>query len=180
MLNQITTPVLGFAAFSGVGKTTLLTTIIPILTDRGLRIGLIKHSHHNFQIDKPGKDSYQIRKAGARQVLLAARTRTALIIEHPESTEEPRLADQFKHLDCEQLDLILVEGFKREAIPKIEIYRSGLGYAYLYPDDPHIIALVADSPPSSALDIPFLDINQPQQLADYILNTWLTNESIAG
>jgi molybdopterin-guanine dinucleotide biosynthesis protein B len=182
MLNKATIPVLGFAAYSGAGKTTLLTEVIPILNTNGLRIGLIKHSHHNFQIDQPEKDSYKLRQAGAEQILLAARSRTALIIEHPESTQEPRLADQFKHLDCELLDLILVEGFKHEPIPKIEVYRSVLEYPNLYLDDPHIIALVTDTIPDIQLNIPIpvLDLNQPQQVADFILNTWLPNGSNKG
>ena len=174
-MNELTIPVLGFAAYSGSGKTTLLTQVIPVLIAAGLRIGLIKHGHHNFQIDQPGKDSYRLRKAGAQQVLLAGRQRSALIIEHPQPTQEPRLEDQFKHLDCEQLDLILVEGFKQAAIPKIEVYRSGLGLSLLYPNDSHIIALVTDSVPELVPNIPVLDINQPQQVADFILNQWLNH-----
>ncbi len=174
-MNELTIPVLGFAAYSGSGKTTLLTQVIPVLIAAGLRIGLVKHGHHNFQIDQPGKDSYRLRKAGAQQVLLAGRQRSALIIEHPQPTQEPRLEDQFKHLDCEQLDLILVEGFKQAAIPKIEVYRSGLGLPQLYPNDSHIIALVTDSVPELVPNIPVLDINQPQQVADFILNQWLNH-----
>ena len=173
-------PVLGFSAFSGTGKTTLLTEIIPMLTEHGLRIGLIKHSHHNFQIDQPGKDSYRLRQAGAEQVVLAARSRTAVIIENPQATQEPKLADQYQHLDCSHLDLILVEGFKREAIPKIEVYRSGLGHPYLYPNDTHIIALVTDTSPAQQISIPVLDINQPRKVADFILNAWLPNASLTG
>lgn len=175
MLREITTPILGFAAYSGSGKTTLLTQVIPILVAAGLRIGLIKHGHHNFQIDQPGKDSYRLREAGAEQVLLAGRRRSALIIEHPQHTQEPRLEDQFKHLDCEQLDLILVEGFKHAAIPKIEVYRSSLGHPQLYTDDSHIIALVTNTAPELLPVIPVLDINQPQQVADFILNQWLSH-----
>lgn len=170
-------PVLGFAAFSGAGKTTLLTEIIPLLIDRGLRIGLIKHAHHSFQIDRPGKDSYRLRQAGAVQLVLAARSRTAVIIEHPLATHEPGLVDQFRHLDCDNLDLVLVEGFKREAIPKIEVHRSGLGHPYLYTDDPNIIALVTDVPPSKILNIPVLNINQPKQVAEFISNTWLPDDT---
>jgi len=177
MLHEITTPVLGFAAYSGSGKTTLLTKVIPILVAAGLRIGLIKHGHHNFQIDQPGKDSYRLRKAGAEQVLLAGRQRSALIIEHPQPAPEPKLEDQFKHLDCEQLDLIIVEGFKHAAIPKIEVYRSGLGYPQLSNNDSHIIALVTDNAPELTPNIPVLDINQPQQVADFILKQWLTHGS---
>ncbi len=178
MLNSSKIPVLGFAAFSGTGKTTLLTEILPILKKAGLRIGVIKHSHHHFQIDQPGKDSYKIREAGAEQILLAARSRTALIIENPGATQEPILADQLKHLDSNLLDLILVEGFKREAIPKIEIYRTGLGHPYMYTEDPNIIALVTDIPPPLQLEIPVLDINLPQQVSDFILYSWLPNATV--
>ncbi|MEE9346016.1 MAG: molybdopterin-guanine dinucleotide biosynthesis protein B [Methylococcales bacterium] len=176
MLHEVTIPKLGFAAYSGSGKTTLLTKVIPLLVVAGLRIGLIKHGHHNFQIDQPGKDSYRLREAGAEQVLLVGRRRSALIIEHPQPTQEPRLEDQFKHLDCEQLDLILVEGFKHAAIPKIEVYRSSMGHPQLYINDSHIIALVTDTAPEILPNIPVLDINQPQQVADFILNQWLTHD----
>ncbi len=179
MLTQVNTPVLGFAAFSGTGKTTLLEAMIPILVRAELRIGLIKHSHHNFQIDQPGKDSYRLRKAGATQILLAASSRTAAIIEHGDIKTKPSLADQFKHLDCDKLDLIIVEGFKNEPIPKIEIYRSSLEHPYLFPNDPNIIALVTDELPRLKLNIPLLDINQPQQVADFILKKWLPYGSIS-
>ena len=175
MLTELTIPVLGFAAYSGSGKTTLLTNLIPILVTAGLRIGLIKHGHHNFQIDQPGKDSYRLRQAGAEQVLLTGRQRSALIIEHPQPTQEPRLEDQFKHLDCERLDLIIVEGFKHAAIPKIEVYRFDLGHPQLYPNDSHIIALVTDITPELTPNIPVFDINQPRQVADFILNQWFNH-----
>ena len=118
-------PLLGFAAFSGTGKTTLLTQIIPILKHHGLSIGLIKHSHHNFQIDQPGKDSFRLREAGASPVMLVSTHRRAIITEiMPE--QEPRLDDQLKLFDQSELDLILVEGFKTEPFPKIEVHRPSL------------------------------------------------------
>ena len=109
-------PMLGFAAFSGTGKTTLLTQIIPILKHHGLRIGLIKHSHHNFQIDQPGKDSFRLRAAGASPVMLVSTHRRAIITEIT-PVQEPRLDDQLKLFDQSELDLILVEGFKAERFP---------------------------------------------------------------
>ncbi|MCH9698238.1 MAG: molybdopterin-guanine dinucleotide biosynthesis protein B [Gammaproteobacteria bacterium] len=171
---QVSVPVLGIAAFSGTGKTTLLEAVIPDLTAKGLNIGLIKHSHHQFQIDHPGKDSYRLRQAGAGQIVLAAQTRTAVIIEKTDSEQPPDLTDQFRYLDQSTLDLIIVEGFKKAAIPKIELHRSTLGHPYLFPNDSNIFALVADSKPAIAIDIPVLDLNQPHQITDFILNDWLT------
>jgi molybdopterin-guanine dinucleotide biosynthesis adapter protein len=165
-------PILGFAAFSGTGKTTLLTQIIPILKQHGLRIGLIKHSHHNFQIDQPGKDSFRLRAAGASPVMLVSTHRRAIITEiTPE--REPRLDDELKQFDQSGLDLILVEGFKAEQFPKIELHRPSLNKPLLYPNDPDIIAIASDC----ALDTPDyltqLDINQPEKIAAFILNQFM-------
>ena len=165
-------PILGFAAFSGTGKTTLLTQIIPILKHHGVRIGLIKHSHHNFQIDQPGKDSFRLREAGASPVMLVSTHRRAIITEiSPE--QEPRLDDQLKLFDQSELDLILVEGFKAEQFPKIELHRPSLNKPLLYPNDPNIIAIASDC----ALETPDyliqLDINQPEMIAAFILNQFM-------
>ena len=103
-------PVLGFAAFSGTGKTTLLEKLIPQLTEQGIRIGMLKHAHHEFDIDTPGKDSYRLRKAGARQMLIASSRRQALMIDF-ETPREPRLDELITRLDLENIDLVLVEGF---------------------------------------------------------------------
>ncbi len=162
-------PVLGIAAFSGTGKTTLLTRLIPLLKQRGLRIGLIKHSHHNFDIDHPGKDSYRLREAGANPVMLSSKFRRAVITEH-ENPAEPRLSEQLKHLDQSNLDLVLVEGFKREHFPKIELYRAVLGKPLLYPNDDSIIAIATDSQLAVEPGIPVLDINRPERIAEFILN----------
>ena len=162
-------PILGFAAASGTGKTTLLTQLIPILKQRGLRIGLIKHSHHSFEIDKPGKDSFRLREAGASPVMLVSRIRCAIITEI-DPAQEPRLDEQLKLLDQTGLDLILVEGFKAEKFPKIELHRSALKQPLLYPNDPDIVAIASDSPLETPAYLVKLDINQPVMIAEFILN----------
>jgi molybdopterin-guanine dinucleotide biosynthesis protein B len=165
-------PVLGFAAFSGTGKTTLLSQLIPILKSNGLRVGLIKHSHHDFEIDKPGKDSFRLRAAGASPVMLISKSRRAVITEiTPE--KEPRLDDQLKVLDQSELDLILVEGFRTEPFPKIELHRSSLNKPLLYPDDPHIIAIASECALETPSRLVQLDINQPAMIAAFILNQFM-------
>ncbi len=165
-------PILGFAAFSGTGKTTLLTQIIPILKHHGLRIGLIKHSHHNFQIDQPGKDSFRLREAGASPVMLISTHRRAIITEiTPE--QEPRLDDQLELFDQSELDLILVEGFKAEQFPKIELHRPSLNKPLLYPNDPNIFAIASDCTLETPDYLTQLDINQPEMIAVFILNQFM-------
>jgi molybdopterin-guanine dinucleotide biosynthesis protein B len=165
-------PMLGFAAFSGTGKTTLLTQTIPILKHYGLRIGLIKHSHHNFQIDQPGKDSFRLRAAGATSVMLVSTHRRAIITEiTPE--REPRLDDQLKLFDQSELDLILVEGFKAEQFPKIELHRPSLNKPLLYPNDPTIIAIASDEALAAPSHLTQLDINQPEMTAAFILKQFM-------
>ena len=165
-------PILGFAAFSGTGKTTLLTQIIPILKQQGLRIGLIKHSHHNFQIDQPGKDSFRLREAGASPVMLVSTHRRAIITEIT-SAQQPRLDDQLKLFDQSELDLILVEGFKAEQFPKIELHRPSLNKPLLYPNDPDIIAIASDCMLETPDYLTQLDINQPEMIAAFILNQFM-------
>jgi molybdopterin-guanine dinucleotide biosynthesis protein B len=165
-------PILGFAAFSGTGKTTLLTQIIPILRQQGLCIGLIKHSHHNFQIDQPGKDSFRLREAGASPVMLVSTHRRAIITEiAPE--QEPRLDDQLQLFDQSELDLILVEGFKAEQFPKIELHRPSLNKPLLYPNDPDIIAIASDCTLKTPDYLTQLDINQPEMIAAFIINQFM-------
>jgi molybdopterin-guanine dinucleotide biosynthesis adapter protein len=165
-------PMLGFAAYSGTGKTTLLTQTITILKHYGLRIGLIKHSHHNFQIDQPGKDSFRLRAAGASPVMLVSTHRRAIITEiTPE--KEPLLDDQLKLFDQSQLDLILVEGFKAEQFPKIELHRPSLNKPLLYPNDPNIIAIASDVTLEAPGYLTQLDINQPEMIAVFILNQFM-------
>jgi molybdopterin-guanine dinucleotide biosynthesis protein B len=165
-------PVLGFAAFSGTGKTTLLTQIIPILKHHGLRIGLIKHSHHNFQIDQPGKDSFRLREAGASPVMLVSTHRRAIITEITPQ-QEPRLDEQLKLFDQSELDLLLVEGFKAEHFPKIELHRPSMNKPLLYPNDPDIFAIATDEALETPNALTRLDINQPEMIATFILTSFL-------
>ncbi|MDH3900386.1 MAG: molybdopterin-guanine dinucleotide biosynthesis protein MobB [Gammaproteobacteria bacterium] len=165
-------PVLGFAAFSGTGKTTLLTQLIPLLADRGVQVGVIKHAHHNFDIDKPGKDSYELRKAGARQMLVASRKRWALMTETDDS-DDPQLDDLIGRLDLEKVDLVLVEGFKHVPFTRIELHRPSLGHPLLYPEDNNIIAVATDSPIDTG-GLPRLDLNDVGAIVEFVMN-W-TNE----
>ena len=165
-------PILGFAAFSGSGKTTLLTKLIPILRNNALRIALIKHSHHNFDIDKPGKDSFRFRAAGAETVMLVSRQRRAIITEI-DKPKEPNLDEQLTYLDQSELDLILVEGFKAEKFPKIEIHRPTLGKPLLFPDDPSIIAVASDTVLTIPDKLEALDLNNHEMIADFILHQFL-------
>ena len=137
-------------------------------------MGVVKHAHHSFDIDHPGKDSYELRKAGAEQMLVASRHRMALIMEISEKNEEPVLDDALAMLVAEQLDLVLVEGFKQSAIPKIELHRPSLGKPLMYPHDKHILAIASDE----ALDIQNngitqLNLNQAQEIAHFILHTFM-------
>lgn len=161
-------PLIGFAAFSGTGKTTLLRQLIPVLNAKGLEVAVIKHAHHNFDIDVPGKDSYEIRQAGAQQVLVASSRLMALVEVQSVGLVEPRLSTLIPRLDCSKLDLILVEGFKQEAIAKVELHRCSLGKPLLYPTDQNIIAIASDLPLDLERDIEQLDINDIDSIADYL------------
>ena len=156
--------IIGFAGFSGSGKTTLLEKIIPLLKMRGLRISVIKHAHHKFDIDKPGKDSFRHREAGASEVMVISGFRWALMHELIDE-EEPSLEELCARLS--PCDLIIIEGYKYSGIPKIEVYRSVTGHPHLYQDDNHFIALATDA--HSDIKLPQLDINDPQQVANFIL-----------
>lgn len=155
--------VIGFAGWSGSGKTTLLERVIALLSERGLRVSLVKHAHHDFDVDVPGKDSWRHRHAGCQEVLITSGRRWALMHElrgAPEAT----LAEVLAHLST--CDLVLVEGFKREPIPKIEIYRAAVGKPLIFPEDSRIIAVASDGPVETAL--PCLDLNDPAAVADFI------------
>jgi molybdopterin-guanine dinucleotide biosynthesis protein B len=169
-------PMLGFAAFSGTGKTTLLEQLIPELNQANIRVAMVKHTHHEkFDIDKPGKDSFRLRKAGAEQMLVASARRWALMVEHPKwsTDDEPDLFELLPHLDTTKIDLILVEGFKHEAISKIELHRPKLQKPLLYPDDNNIIAIASDHDNlhkqyPKIIHCPLLDINNIAQISHFI------------
>ncbi|KJY76894.1 bifunctional molybdopterin-guanine dinucleotide biosynthesis adaptor protein MobB/molybdopterin molybdotransferase MoeA [Vibrio nigripulchritudo] len=158
-------PVLGFAAYSGTGKTTLLESLLPKLTEKGIRIGVLKHAHHNFDVDKPGKDSYRLRKAGASQMLISSRYRHALMTETPDS--EANFEYLLSRFDHNELDLILVEGCKNIAFPKIELNREEVGKPWLHPSDDNIIAIASDRKVESPL--PQMDINDLDAIADFVI-----------
>ncbi len=165
--------ILGFAAYSGTGKTRLLTQLIPLLKHRALRIGVIKHSHHDFEIDYPGKDSHQLRHAGASPVMIVSAYRRAVITEF-EPPHEINLQNQLTAFAAEDLDLILVEGFRHEAISKIELHRPSLGKPLLYPDDSRIIAIASDQPLETPQNLPCLDMNNPAAIADFIIHHFMS------
>jgi molybdopterin-guanine dinucleotide biosynthesis protein MobB len=160
-------PVLGFAAWSGTGKTTLLRRLIPALRARGLRLGVVKHAHHAFDVDQPGKDSYELRHAGAERVLVGSRRRYALMVEHDDGAE-PTLEALLACMPASGLDLILVEGFKHERFPKMELHRPSLGRPLLYPDDPSVIAVATDAPLPEPPALPVLALNDADAVAAFV------------
>jgi molybdopterin-guanine dinucleotide biosynthesis protein MobB len=166
---KFTRPLLGFVAYSGTGKTTLLEQLIPELRAHDLRIALIKHAHHDFDIDTPGKDSYRLRQAGAAQVMVASSKRWALVNENDHERDEPQLNELLQQLDTTRFDLLLVEGFKHEDYPKIELWRHALGKPLLYPKDENIIALACDQAPDTQAALPLLDINDITTVADFVI-----------
>lgn len=174
-------PVIGFAAFSGTGKTTLLEQLIPQLMNKGYRVGVYKHSHHVVELDKPGKDSFRLRASGAAQTLLSTPERSILTTEMSgpdsgNSVDFYRLLHQF---DTEALDVILVEGCKEQHFPKIELHRSQTGKPWLCPEDPDIIAIACDSPDIST-EIPVFNLNDIHEIAGFIekyINTYVPDIS---
>lgn len=155
--------VIGFAGWSGSGKTTLVEQVVGILSQRGLAVSVIKHAHHRFDIDHEGKDSWRHRHAGCREVLISSGKRWSLMHELRGDEELPLDALLGKLSPC---DLVLVEGFKRAGIPKIEVHRAVVSEALLFPLDPHIVAVATDVRLDTAL--PQLDINDPQAVADFV------------
>lgn len=166
MKHTLNIPILGFAAYSGTGKTTLLEALLPKLTEAGLRIGMLKHAHHNFDVDKPGKDSYRLRKAGASQMLIASRNRFALMTETPEA--EADFEYLLTRFDEDKLDVVLVEGCKNIAFPKIELHREEVGKPWLYPHDDNIIAIASDSAELDS-ELPQMNINDLDAIAQFVL-----------
>lgn len=161
-------PLLGFCAYSGTGKTTLLKQLIPRLVDAGLRVAMVKHAHHDFEIDHPGKDSYELRHAGAAQMLVASRRRLALI-EERQSSVEPSLEELVARLDLDAIDLVLVEGFKHGSHPKVELHRSPLGRPWLFPEDPTVIAVACDAAATPEAGLPILDLNDLDAMKSFVL-----------
>ncbi|CAI2010041.1 molybdopterin-guanine dinucleotide biosynthesis protein MobB [Serratia proteamaculans] len=168
-MNNALPPLLAIAAYSGTGKTTLLKQLIPLLKQRCICVGLIKHTHHDMDVDTPGKDSYELRKAGADQTLVASDRRWALMTETPEQQplDLQYLASRF---DRSKVDVILVEGFKHEPVSKIILYREDIGRPLEDMLDEFVIAVASDQ--SITVKARSLDLNQPESIADFIVE-WL-------
>lgn len=156
--------IFGFAGYSGSGKTTLIEKLIPLFVKRGLKVSLIKHAHHTFDVDQEGKDSYRHRHAGCTEVLVTSSRRWALMHEL-RGAAEPTLKEQIERLS--PCDLLLVEGFKHEPIPKLEVYRAEVGEAMIHPHDANIVAVASDAKVDTPL--PQLDLNRPEAVAEFVL-----------
>lgn len=168
-------PVLGFAGYSGSGKTTLLTRLLPRLKARGLRVAVIKHAHHEFDIDYPGKDSYELRQAGAERTLIASTRRLALIVERP-VPREPLLVELLRVLGHGP-DLVLVEGFRHERYAKLEVHRPSLRRPLLCETDDSIIAVASDGAVALPADLPLLDLNDIAAIEQFVVTRGLTAAS---
>ena len=156
--------IIGLAGWSGSGKTTLLTKLIPRLVARGLAVSTVKHAHHAFDVDQPGKDSHAHRMAGASEVLVGSGARWALVHEL-RGAVEPTLRELLAKLA--PVDLVIVEGYKREAHPKLEVHRAAVGKPLLHPDDPHIVAIASDQPVPAG--VPVVALDNVDAIADIIL-----------
>lgn len=156
--------VFGIAGYSGSGKTTLIEQLVPRMLREGLTISLIKHAHAGFDIDRPGKDSYRHREAGCTEVLLTSDKRWVLMHEL-RGRREPSLDEQLEMLS--PCDLVLIEGFKWAAVPKLEVYRPSLGKPPLYPDNAHVVAVASDAPLDT--NLPQLDINDADAIVLFVL-----------
>lgn len=165
-------PILGFAAASGTGKTSLLTKLIPLLNIQGLQIGVVKHSHHDFEIDHPGKDSFRLRKAGASPVMLVSRHRRAIISELSYD-HEVSLSEHLAAFPKSGIDLVLVEGFRHELYPKIELHRPSLGNPPIYPNDSSIIAVASDQFIATPAGLTCLDLNDATAIAKFIVENFM-------
>jgi molybdopterin-guanine dinucleotide biosynthesis protein B len=154
----------GFAGWSGSGKTTLIERLVPFFVQRGLKVSLIKHAHHAFDVDQPGKDSWRHREAGCQEVMVVSERRWALMHEL-RGADEPGLDAQLKRFS--PCDLVLVEGYKFHPLPKLEVWRAANGKPLLHPDDPHIVAIATDEEVDTAL--PQLNLDDPSAVAGFIL-----------
>lgn len=158
--------VIGFVGWSGSGKTSLLVAVLPLLREAGLVVSTMKHAHHRFDMDQPGKDSFRHREAGASEVMLVTDSRWVLL---HESREEPEPPIESLIQRMTPVDLLLIEGFKTHAHPKIEIHRQSEGKPLMFREDPEIVAVATDEP-LHHVDIPQLNLNQPQAVANFILS----------
>ncbi|MDB5393129.1 MAG: mobB [Rhodospirillales bacterium] len=165
MSSSLPKRLVGLAGWSGSGKTTLIAKLIPVLTARGLKVSTVKHAHHAFNIDQPGKDSWLHRQAGATEVIVSSANRFALIHEL-RGAAEPSLEELLSRLS--PADLVIIEGFRHGSHPKIEIFRPELDKPPLYPDDPMIVAVAAPKP-IAGLDLPGLPLNDTEAIAGFIL-----------
>ena len=156
--------IFGFAGYSGSGKTTLIERLLPLFAERGITVSLVKHAHHTFDIDQPGKDSYRHRKAGCTEVLVTSSRRWVLMHEL-RGAPEPALNEHVKRMS--PCDLLLVEGFKREPIPKLEVYRAEVGEPLIHPYDQNIVAIASDTRLNTSL--PQFDLNAPASIAEFVL-----------
>jgi molybdopterin-guanine dinucleotide biosynthesis protein B len=156
--------VIGIAGWSGAGKTTLLTRVIPCLTGRGMRVSTIKHAHHDFDVDQPGKDSHTHRTAGATEVLVSSANRWALM---HEMRGEGEMALDALLAKLSQVDLVLVEGFKKQAHPKLEVYRAVVGKPLLHPEDQNIVAIASDGAVEAS--VPVVSLDDIEAVADILV-----------
>jgi len=157
--------IIGLAGWSGAGKTTLVAKLIPSITARGIRVSTLKHAHHAFDVDQPGKDSYMHRMAGATEVLVSSQNRFALMHElrgAPELTLEQLLGR------LSPVDLVIIEGYKRDPHPKLEVFRAGVGKPLIHPDDPHVVAIASDVPLPQAR-VPRISLDDTEAIIDILL-----------
>jgi molybdopterin-guanine dinucleotide biosynthesis protein B len=157
--------IIGLAGWSGSGKTTLITKLIPRLIERGIRVSTLKHAHHGFDLDQPGKDSFFHRAAGATEVIISSARRWAIL---HELREEPEWDLRNLVAKMSPVDLVLVEGFKRDAFPKLEIHRAANGKPLIHPEDSHIVAIASDIT-LPQVKVPVIDLNDIDAIADLLL-----------
>jgi len=167
--------VIGIAGWSGAGKTTLLARMIPRLAARGVSVSTVKHAHHAFDVDQPGKDSHTHRAAGATEVLVSSARRWALVHEL-RGAAEPSLRDLLKKLS--PVDLVVVEGFKHGAHPKLEVFRAALGKPPLHGDDPHVVAVASDAPVTA--NVPVVALDDIDAIVDVVLARAAPIETLCG